>query len=62
MDELRYCVLREPDNTLSVYFSDEACVLGVEEEDIDLFVFDYKPGVKKVQVFDMDQFQDSTCH
>ncbi|MDY6959928.1 MAG: hypothetical protein SVK08_12325 [Halobacteriota archaeon] len=60
MDELKFCVLRESDDTLSVYFSDGGCILGFDEKDVDLFVFDYQPDVKKTQVFDLEQF--STCH
>jgi len=62
MDELKFCVLRNMDDTLSVHFSDDTCILFIEEEEIDLLVFDYMPNIKKVQVFDLEQFQDNTCH
>jgi len=62
MQKLRFCVLRNTDDTLSVYFSDHASVHEIQEEDIDDSVFDYKPDIDKKQVFDFEQFVDDTCH
>lgn len=58
---MKYCVLRNDDGSLTVYFSNEWCV-DCTDNDIDDAVFSYMPGVTKTQVFDIEQFQDATCH
>jgi len=64
---LGFLVDRNPDDTLSVWFSDKFYLEDIHEEDIDDIVFGYEPDLEKIQAFSEDELytlsaQDSQCH